>query len=148
MELSNSNFHSNDSNFQQPDTVEKDQLDVYLDEQLNAANKLHFGAGYLKEDYKTTLRDQNATYVLLGYQYSLNAFWSTGVDARFERTKFTDDPNNLNYDTTRLLVALIYKPVRPLEVRFSVGRDKRSANVSTSSYTDNIGIIGVEYRFY
>jgi hypothetical protein len=162
LELSNSNFESNDSNFERPSTVEKDQLDIFVDQQLNASNTLKFGAGYLKEDYKetgTTLapvnpgtnpgaQDQRIRYVQLGYLYTLNTFWSAGADARYTRTEFLDDPNNLRYNTTRMYLSLIYKPTRPMEVRLSVGRDKRNANVEASSYTDKVATIGVNYRFY
>jgi hypothetical protein len=148
LELSNNNFQSNDSNFKQPDTIEKDQFDIYLDEQINVVSKLHFGAGYLKENYKETPQDQKVTYAQLGYQYSLNSFWSIGADARFERTNFLDDPNNLRYNITRVDLALTYKPVRHLDVQFSVGRDKRDANETNFSYTDKYVTVGVHYKFF
>lgn len=148
LELSNDHFRSNDSNFQQPDTIQKNQLDIFADQQFSASSSAHFGAGYLKEDYKETLRDQDVGYVQLGYRYQLNTFWSFGADARYERTKFLDDPSNLRYNTTRGTLSVTYNPLRALDLSFTVGQEKRTANVSISEYTDNFGIFGVQYRFF
>jgi len=148
LELSNDSFQSHDSNFQQPDVIEKDQFDLYLSGRFSGGHALRFGAGYLKENYQTTPRDQNVTYVNAGYVYTVNTLWSIGADARIDRSKFLDDPDNLHYDTLRTYLTLTYTPLRPLAIRFSVGRDKRNANVASSSYTDNVAIMGVQYRFY
>jgi hypothetical protein len=148
LEISNDNFESNDSNFEEPDTIEKDQLDLYLNGRLSGGHGLRFGVGYLKEDYQTTPRDQTVSYARIGYSYTVNTQWAIGVDARFDRTKFLDGIDRLHYDTTRTYLTATYTPLRPLEIRFSVGRDKRSANQESSSYTDNVGIVGVQYRFY
>ncbi len=156
--LSNQALQNNDSNFEQPSIVEMDQLDLYLDQHFSVVSSLHFGAGYLRDIYKdagqnqnpsqSSNQDQTVAYGALGYRYSLNSFWSLGADARFEHTDFLDDPNNLNYDTTRLYVTLFYKPMRALELSLAAGQDKRDANVSANSYTDKVGIFGLQYRFY
>lgn len=148
LELTNQRFRSNDSNFDQPDTIQKDQFDFYVDQSFGAASSAHFGIGYLKEDYQETPSDQNVSYAQLGYSYSLNSFWSLSADARYERSKFLDDPNDLRYNTTRGTVGVAYKPLRSLELSLSVGQDKRTANISTSEYTDNFAIFGLQYRFY
>lgn len=147
-ELSNTNFRSNDSNFDEPDTIEKTQFDLFVDQQFSASSTAHFGIGYLKDDYKETLQDEETAYVQLGYRYTINSFWGISADARYERAKFLDDPADLRHNTTRAALTLTYKPLRALDVSLSVGQEKRTANVSTSEYTDNFAIFGVQYRFF
>jgi hypothetical protein len=147
-ELSNNNFRSNDSNFDQPDTIEKSQFDLFADQKFSASSTVHAGIGYLKDDYKETLQDEEIAYGQLGYRYTINTFWGISAEARYERTKFLDDPANLRYNTTRGTVTLTYKPLRALDLNFTVGQEKRTANVSTSEYTDNFGILGMLYRFF
>lgn len=147
IELTSSNFSANDSNADQFDIITEDKFDVYLRDRVSAASQFSLGAGYQKQDYKDTPRDQDIAYAQGGYQYSINSRWSVGADARFERTKFIEDPKN-EYDTTKLYLNTTYRPLRPLEIRFSVGQDKRNADTSTASYTDKVAIIGFRYRFF
>lgn len=161
LELTNSNFQSNDSNFNQPSTLEKDQFDVFLDQRITGSSTIRAGAGYLKDNYKNagtnapvanpgdqSAQDQSVEYVSLGYVYTLNSYWSMGLDGRWERTKFLDDPENLRYDTIRTYANVTYSPLQRLQINLSVGRDKRNANNSTNDYTDNVAILGAQYRFY
>jgi hypothetical protein len=163
MELSNSEFQSNDSNFGEPSTIEKDQADLYFEQPLSASSTLRLGVGYMEDDYKEarvgnapidpndpadSAQDQSVTYASAGYTYRVNSYWSLGLDARFDRTEFLEDPNDLRYDTIRTYANVTYTPLRKLELTFSVGRDKRNANGSATSYTDNVGILGVKYQFY
>lgn len=160
LELSTTGFQSNDSNFNQPNTVEKDQADISYEQAFSASSTLRFGAGYVKDNYKETLsalapidpnnpeqsgQDQSVAYVSAGYQYRLNSYWALGLDARFDRTKFLEDPKQ-RYDTIHTYATLTYNPLRKLELTLSIGRDKRNADVSTG-YTDNVGIFGVKYQF-
>jgi predicted porin len=85
--------------------------------------------------------------VQLGYLYTINSSWSAGIDARYERTKFVDEPTE-KYNTTRVRLNATYRVSRPLEIRFSVGQDKRDADEPSDSYTDNIALVGVNYRFF
>jgi hypothetical protein len=147
-ELSNRNFNSNDSNFDEPDTILKNQFDMYVDQRFSAASAVHLGIGYLKEDYKETLQDQNSAYIQLGYSYTLNTFWSVAADVHYERSKFLDDPNDLRYNTTRSTLTVTYKPLRALDVSLGVGQEKRTANVAATEYTDNFAILGAKYRFF
>ncbi len=146
-ELQLTNFQANDSNSNQFDIVQEDKLDAYWRDRIGVSSRLTLNTGYQKEDYKLTPRDQNIAYVQMSYLYTINSRWSTGLDARFDRTKFLDDPRS-RYDTTRLYVSAIYHPSRPLEVRFSVGQEKRNADTSALSYTDKIAMIGMRYRFF
>lgn len=146
-ELQLTHFQSNDSNSAVFDIVQQDKLDVYWRNHLSASSQLSLGAGYQKEDYKETLQDQSITYAQLGYTYTINSRWSALLDTRFDRTKFLDDPTT-KYDTTRIYVSAIYRPTRPLEVRFSVGQDKRNADNDQASYTDNVALVGMRYRFF
>jgi hypothetical protein len=146
-ELSLTNFQSNDSNFGQFDIILENKLDAYWRARINVSNQLSLGAGYQKEDYKDTPQDQNIGYARLGYQYTINSRWSVGLDGRFDRTKFTDDPKQ-KYDTTRLYLNATYRPSRPVEIRFSVGQDKRDADTAAASYTDKVALVGVRYRFF
>ena len=162
MELSNSNFESNDSNFNQPSTIEKDQADVFFEQSFSASSSVRLGAGYLKDDYKEVVlddvpdpdapeqsaQDQSVAYVSAGYQYRLNSYWGFGLDARFDRTKFLEHPDDLRYDTLRTAASVTYNPLRKLELNLTIGRDKRNASNSAVSYTDNFGIFGVKYQFY
>jgi hypothetical protein len=78
----------------------------------------------------------------------LNSFWALGLDARFDRTKFLEHPDNLRYDTIHTYATVTYNPLRKLELSFSVGRDKRNGSMSSISYTDNVGILGAKYQFF
>jgi hypothetical protein len=147
LELSNENFNSNDSNFEEPDTILKNKLDLYADQRFTAASSAHLGIGYLKEDYKDTQQDQDTAYVQVGYGYTLNSYWSVEADVHYERIEFLDDPNDLRYNTTRSTLTVTYKPLRALDVSLGVGQEKRTANVAATEYTDNFTILGVKYRF-
>lgn len=146
-ELQINNFQSNDSNFDQVDILQEDKLDAYWRDRITASGQLELNVGYQKDDYKTTPRDENVAYAHAGYQYSINSRWSAGVDARFDRTRFLDDPKQ-KYDTTHLYLNATYHLSRPLEVRFSIGQDKRNADTSAASYTDKVALMGVRYRFF
>jgi hypothetical protein len=163
IELSNTDFQANDSNFTQPSTVEKSQADIFYEQPFSASSTLRLGAGYLKDDYKEILpldtpvdpdspeqsaQDQSVEYVSAGYQYRLNSYWALGLDARFDRTKFLEHPDNLRYDTIRTYATVTYTPLRKLALSLSVGRDKRDASQSSASYTDNVGILGLKYQFF
>lgn len=146
-ELTLNNFKSNDSNSNQFDIIEEDKVDAYWHDRVSPTSMFSLGAGYLKQDYKDTPRDQDVGYVQAGYQYTINSRWSTGVDGRYERTKFLDDPKE-KYDTTRLYLNLTYHPLRPLEIVLSVGQDKRNADTPTLDYTDKVALLGFKYRFF
>lgn len=146
-ELQVTSFRSNDSNFAQVDIIQEDKFDTYWRDHISASGQLELNAGYQREDYKTTPRDQNVTYAHMGYQYSINSRWSAGIDARFDRTKFVDDPKQ-KYDTTSLYLKVSYRPSRPLEVRFSIGQDKRDADTSGASYTNDVALAELRYRFF
>lgn len=146
-ELQLTNFESNDSNSGEVDIVQQDKVDAYWRNRFSASSQLSLGIGYQKEDYKETPQDQSITYLQLGYQYTINSRWSALLDSRFDRTKFLDDPTT-KYDTTRVYLSAIYRPTRPLEVRFSVGQDKRDADNAGTSYTDNVALVGMRYRFF
>lgn len=163
MELSNSEFQSDDSNFNQPSTLEKDQADLYYEQPFSASSTLRLGAGYTEDDYKQSLpgdtpvdpddpadsaQDQNITYVSAGYTYRVNSYWSLGLDVRFDRTKFLEHPDDLRYDTLRTYATVTYHPLSKLELNLSVGRNDRDASESSLSYTDNVAILGAKYQFY
>lgn len=148
LELTRQNFHSNDSNFEQPDVIKKDQFDLYLDQTFGRASVLHLGASYLKEDYKDTLHDDKIYTAQAVYRYTINSFWSVRLEATFEREEFLDDPNDLRYNTVETYATLTYKPLKRLDLNLSVGREKRSASESEASYTDNVATFGVQYQFY
>ena len=146
-EFSLNDFDSGDSNFEQFDVIKIDRAEAYWKQRLNASNQLNANISYRKEDYKETPQDQNVGSVQLGYLYTINSSWSAGIDARYERTKFVDEPTQ-KYDTTRVRLNATYRVSRPLEIRFSVGQDKRDADEPSDSYTDNIALVGVNYRFF
>ncbi|MDB6063062.1 MAG: hypothetical protein JWM78_3165 [Verrucomicrobiaceae bacterium] len=146
-ELSVPNFESNDSNFDQFDIIQSNKVNAYWHQRINASSQLSLSAGFEKQDYKETPRDQSIADAQAGYQYSINSRWSTGVDAQFERTKFLDDPKS-KYDTTRVYFNVTYRPLRPLEIKFSIGQDKRNADTSALSYTDKVALIGFKYKFF
>jgi len=144
---SSTDFNSGDSNFEEFDVIKIDRVEAYWKQRLNASNQINADIGYRKEDYKETPQDQDVGYVQLGYLYTINSLWSAGLDARYERTKFVDEPTQ-KYDTTRVRLNATYRVSRPLEIRFSIGQDKRDADESSDSYTDNVALIGMNYRFF
>lgn len=146
-EFSLNDFDSGDSNFDQFDVIKIDRVEAYWKQRLNASNQINADIGYRKEDYKETPQDQNVGYLQLGYTYTINSLWSAGFDGRYERTKFVDEPTQ-KYNTTHLRLNATYRVTRPLEIRFSIGQDKRDADESSNSYTDNIALIGMNYRFF
>ena len=146
MELALNNFTSNDSNFDVFDIVQENKADAYWQSRLGASTQISLSAGYRKQDYKNTPRDQNIAYAGGGLQYAINTRWSARLDTSFERTKFIEEPK-FEYDTIRSSLSAIYHPSRPLEIRASIGQDKRNADPSTASYTDNIVAVGFRYHF-
>jgi hypothetical protein len=142
VELTSSNFSANDSN---SNIITEDKFDVYWRDKVSASSQLSLGAGYQKQDYEDTPRDQSVANARAGYQYSINSRWSVGVDAGFDHTEFDDEPKE-EYDTTRLYVNATYRPLRPLQIRLSIGQDKRDADTDARSYTDNVAMIGLRYQ--
>src|SRR5690606_24257401 len=147
VELALDNFSANDSNFAEVDIVEIDKFDAYWRNRISVTSLLSVGAGYQKQNYEDTPQDQKLAYVQVGYQYTINSRWSAGIDGRFERTKFTDEPQE-EYDTTRVYLNATYRPIQPLEIRFSVGQEKRDSDIAANSYTDNVALISFRYRVY
>lgn len=146
MELQLDNFTSNDSNFDEFDIVQENKVDAYWQGRLGASSQVSLNGGYRKQDYKNTPRDQNIAYAGASFQYAINSRWSAGLNTSFERTKFIEEPE-LEYDTIRTYLNATYRPARPVEIRASVGQDKRDADPSTASYTDNVVSVGVRYHF-
>lgn len=147
VELTSNNFSANDSNSNQFDIITEDKLDAYWRDKVSASSQFSLGGGYQKEDYKDTPRDQSVAYGEAGYQYTINSRWSTGIDGRYEHTKFLDDPTD-EYNTTRVYLNVTYHPLRPLAIRFAIGQDKRDADTSSNSYTDKVFVVGFQYRVF
>lgn len=146
-EFSLNNFNANDSNFDQVDVIQRDQFDLYWRQKLSAVTTLNFGIGGNRDDYKDTPRDQNLYYGQVDYRYTINARWSLELLGRYARTHFLDDPQDLEYKDKTYTASLQYRFTRHLDTQLSVSRENRSANVSTSDYTDNIAMVYVNYRF-
>lgn len=146
VELRSSDFSANDSNSNQFDIITEDKFDVYWRDRVSASSQLSFGAGYQKQDYEDTPRDQSVANVRAGYQYSINSRWSVGVEAGFDHTEFLDEPEE-EYDTTRVYLNATYRPSRPLQIRLAIGQDKRDADTDALSYTDNVAMLGLRYQF-
>lgn len=147
-QLDLTNFTSRDSNFTQFDVVERDQIDGFFQWDFGTSTRLRFGAGGWREDYKDTLQDEKGFYGQVSLNYTINSYWSTGIQTSYRRTEFLDDINDLHYNDKEVRLTASYRPLRPLEIQFSLAQEKRDANVSTSSYTDNIALVGVNYRFF
>lgn len=147
VELSLDNFQSDDSNFAEFDIIHVNKVDAYWRNRVSASSQFSVGAGYQKQDYEDTPQDQDVAYVNAGYQYTINSRWSAGVDGRIQRTKFLDDPQE-EFDTTRVYLSAMYRPTRPLEIRFSIGQDKRDSDIAENSYTDKVVLVGVRYRIF
>ncbi len=147
MELQLDNFTSNDSNFDEFDIIEENKMDAYWQGRFSASSQFSLSIGYRKQDYKNTPRDQNIAHAGGSFQYIVNSRWSVRLDSLFERTEFIEE-SELEYDTIRTFLSAIYHPTRPLEIRASIGQDKRSADPSASSYTDNVVSIGFSYSIF
>jgi hypothetical protein len=146
-ELQVPTFNANDSNFSQVDIVQTDKVDIYWRKRLNASNLLSTGIGYVKKDYKETPQDQKQAYAEIGYQHTINTRWSVGADARYEHTEFLNDPQQ-EYDITSLYLNATCHLSRALEMRLSLGQDKRDADTSAASYTDHVALARLSYRFF
>jgi hypothetical protein len=147
-ELSVTNFNAADSNFDQQDIIKRTQADIFASRQFNAANTVSVGIGYRKDDYDTLPEDQDGYYAQFNYQYSLNSFWSLGVDARYEKTRFLNSIDQLEYREITPEVFAIYRVTERFSIRGAVARRDRKANVASAEYTDNQALITVNYRLY
>ncbi len=141
------NFTANDSNFDQVDVLQRSQLDLFWRQRLSAVTALNFGIGGTRDDYEESLRDQDMYYAQIEYRYTVNSYWSLGLLGRHARTRFLDDPQDMEHKDTIYTASVQYHFSPRLETQLSLMRDDRKSNVSTSEYTDDIAMISVSYRF-
>lgn len=142
------NFRAEDGNVDVPDIVESTQADLHVQRQISASHNVRGSVGYVRQDYKDTLRDENSYFALAGYEYSINPLWMLGVTARYENSEFPDDPSDLEQKDKQLDLSLAYRHSERLTARFAVGREQRDANVAVSEYTDNYALISVNFLLY
>jgi hypothetical protein len=147
-EFSLSNFEANDANFNQVDVIERSQLDVFWNQQLDGSRSINLTIGAALDDYEALPQDQKRAYVEAGYRHELSTFLTLDARARFERTDFTDDPLGREYDDTTVTLAAQYRFTQDLDVRLSLTREDRSADDAVSEYTDNIAMLTVNYRLF
>ncbi|MFT3929920.1 MAG: hypothetical protein QM709_06445 [Spongiibacteraceae bacterium] len=142
------NFTANDSNFNQVDILQREQLDLYWRQELSAASTLSFSVGGTRDHYKETPRDQDVYYGQIDYRYTVNSFWSLGLLGRAERTRFLDDPQDLEYKSTTYTASVRYRFNPHADAQLSLSRQDRNANLDDRDYTDNVAMIDFTYRFY
>ena len=147
-ELIIDDFVADDGNFDEVDIVERSQLDLGVQHRFNAAHSAGVGIGARDDDYEDTLRDERSYFVSANYLYTLNSYWSLGVDLRVAKTKFLDDPQDLEYDETLYSAKIDYRYSQALTAQFALIREDRDASDSNLSYTDNIAMFSVNYRFF
>ncbi|HET8709918.1 MAG TPA: hypothetical protein VFM32_00975, partial [Spongiibacteraceae bacterium] len=70
------------------------------------------------------------------------------LSGRYARTRFLDDPQNLEYKDAIYTASVQYRFTPRFDMQVSLSREDRNANVSSSDYTDDIAMINVSYRFY
>jgi hypothetical protein len=143
--LSTPNLNPNDSNFDQVDIVEIDQIDMHLINPINTTSQVSLGVGYTKSNYQDTPRDENLWYARAGYAYTMNSRWSVDFSAAYENTEVIDAPQR-EYDDTTFEIGTSYHPSRPVEVRFSIGQEKRTSDAPTDEYEDVYAAIHFKYQ--
>jgi hypothetical protein len=147
-ETSVTDFRATDGNVDQFDIVETTQADLHGQRQLGQSSRINGSIGYLKYDYQQTPRDENTYYAQLGYSYSLNLLWSVGLNGRYEKRDFVDDPAGLVEKNKELELFADYRASQRLSIRFLVGREQRDANISANQYTDNYAQLSADYKFF
>jgi hypothetical protein len=145
-EFTFTHFESNDSNFDQPDVLERSQLDLYWRQDLSASSSLDLRIGASRDDYETLLLDQDSVQGSVGYRYVVNTYWDWNAEARYEKVDFTDDPLNREHKDSTLILSTRYRFTSDLDVQLSVSREKRDSNLQADDYTDNIAMVRINYR--
>ncbi len=147
-ELILSDFVADDGNFEQVDIIERSQFDLGVQHRFSAVHSAGIGLGGRNDDYEETLQDERGYFVTANYRYTLNSFWSFGVDLRAANTKFLDDPQELEYDETSYRGEINYRHSQALAAQFALIREERDASDSAFSYTDNIALVSINYQFF
>lgn len=142
-----SDFSSRDSNFEEVDIVKIDQFDLGWSIPIRQGDTLTLGAGFTDRDYQDTPRDEQVAQVQAGYSHTINSRWSVSAGAQFERSKFTDAPKT-EYDDTTFDVGATYRLSSVMDLRLSVGREKRSADDAGIDYEDDYAILSFNYRVF
>lgn len=147
-DLAQGGFIADDGNFDQFDIVERTQLDLGVQHRFNAVHSAGASIGARNDDYEDTLRDERGYFATANYNYTLNSFWSFGVDIRAAHTDFVDDPLDLDYDETFYRGFVDYRHSRALTAQFALVREERDASVRDFSYTDNVVLFSVSYQLF
>lgn len=145
-EFSLGNFTSADSNFNQADVLERSQLDLYWRQDISSVSGFDIGLGASRDDYETLSRDQDRIHASAGYHYAINTYWDLNAEARYEKTEFSDEPLGLEYKDLNLVLSARYRLTSKLDILFSVSKEKRDANIDSADYTDNVGMVRLNYR--
>jgi len=146
--FSTANFTANDSNFNQPDILTRTQADLFARWNWTQSTQLNASIGATTDRYRATLLDQDQYSARVGVTHELSSRWSLDLSDRYQKTKFLDDPTNLEYKEMVVTAGARYQFNPKLSLRFEVSRLDRKANVSTAEYTDKVGLVSVNYRFF
>ena len=147
-EMSIANFSASDGNVDEFDIVESTQADLHGSRQVGTSSQINGSVGYVLQDYEETPRDEKTYFAQLGYHYTINTRWSVGLDARYEDSQFTDDPNDLRQKDKIINATLNHQYSERLTSSVVVGRKERDANVSGREYIDNYVMLNASFRFY
>jgi len=152
LELSFTDFDSQDGNYADVNIVERKQVQAYASKKFGAASTLGasiaLGREENEDDAVVSINDNDNLTITLEYDYVVNATWSLFASARFEEKDFIDSPTDLEYEETEYVLGVDYIVGPKAVLKAAISQESRETNNNPAlEYDDNFATIELNVAF-
>ncbi len=158
--LHSESFNPRDTNFDKFSIVERQRADLtYRNFLICSVCTIRLLAFFDNQDYKNPpesqvpgslirLGDQKLYGFSAGLVYAISGDLDLLADASYELTDFTDDPQELELESTSYSLGINYNALRNLSFGLRVSQTTRDANVEGFDFDELRGGINLRYIFF